>query len=296
MIAFHTFYKRASGLLMILPLLLLTGLTPNTSVASEQKQNVAYHPKVSVQLWSVKDALKEDFEGTIKAIADMGFDGVEFAGDFGPFEGKPKELKAWLKKQGLEVSGAHVAADALEGDKLDETASFYRDLGTPFLIIPMDNRAFDKDKVAEFADWLTTLSGKMMRYDMQIGYHNHAQEWEAFKDSTFYEYIAQNTPFDVVLQQDVGWTMSAGKDPKAFLKAYPCRTLTTHFKVAEGLPEGKTPILGRDGANWSDLYKDAVEIGGAWWIVIEQEQYPDSMTPMEAVRASKDGFDALVKK
>ena len=51
---------------------------------------------VSVQLWSVKDTLKNDFDGTLKSLAEMEFDGVEFAGDFGPYSNNPAALKAKL--------------------------------------------------------------------------------------------------------------------------------------------------------------------------------------------------------
>lgn len=273
--------------------LLIGACSPDTSAAGKDALP-AYKPGISVQLWSVRDALKSDFEGTIRELAAMGFNGVEFAGDFGPFEGKPTELRNWLAGQGLTVSGAHVPAAELEGEAFEETVKFYKALGAPYLIIPMDSRAFTETQMKDFAALLTGLSEKLTKRGLQVGYHNHAQEWASYKDTTFMDYLASNTPFDVILQQDVGWTLAAGKQPLDLLKAYPCRTLTTHFKVPEN-PQGKqSPIIGKDSYNWKRMYTDAVELGGAAWIVLEQEQYPEGMTPLEAIRASKKGFDTAV--
>ena len=252
-------------------------------------------PQVSVQLWSVKDALKDDFKGTLKEIAAMGFDGVEFAGDFGPFTEDPQGLKAYLKSQGLKASGAHVPMEALKTD-FKATAEFYQSLGAKWLIVPWDDRAFDKEKVQDVASDLTSLAEKLAPYNMQVGFHNHAQEWADYKQASYLDYLAQNTPDSVILQQDVGWTIHADKDPIAFVKQYPGRTLTTHFKsdVEEG-DNDRQPIIGQDGIQWSAIYRATVEHGGAQWIVLEQEVYPNGMTPLEAVEKTKQGFDNMVK-
>ena len=55
-----------------------------------------------------------------------------------------------------------------------------------------------------------------------------------------------------------------------------------------------TPIIGLDGVRWDAIYESAVEFGGAEWIVIEQEEYPDGLTPLESVARSKAGFDAAI--
>lgn len=77
----------------------------------------AAEPQLSVQLWSVKDDLTQDFKGTLESLADMGFDAVEFAGNFGPYADNPAGLKAYLADIGLEASGAHVGFDQLRNTR-----------------------------------------------------------------------------------------------------------------------------------------------------------------------------------
>jgi sugar phosphate isomerase/epimerase len=144
---------------------------------------------------------------------------------------------------------------------------------------------------------LNALSVKLAKSDMQIGFHNHASEFNDFEDSTYWDFIAQSTDESVILQQDVGWTTYAGKDPVAYVKRYPGRTLTTHYKVK--LPEGsvgKLPIIGQDTIDWDALIKANIEVGGTRWLVVEQEEYPKGLTPIEAVMASKKGIDGYLSK
>lgn len=253
------------------------------------KAEMAKVPGISVQLYSVRDALKADFKGTLQQIVDMGFDGVEFAGYFGEFADDPAGLKNWLSDIGLVASGAHVPIEALMDD-YENTVTFYRDLGVSVLIIPSEERAFN-DQVQAFADDLTMLSEKLAKEDMKVGFHNHLEEWAPYQDTTFIEYLGNHTPKDVVLQQDVGWTIGAGKSPVEFVKAFPGRVLTTHFKSYAAEGSSLKPIIGQDDIAWPAIFTATVNDGGADWIVIEQEEYPDGLSQVEALSATKSGFD-----
>ncbi|WP_143872172.1 sugar phosphate isomerase/epimerase family protein [Catenovulum sediminis] len=267
--------------------LVMLGCTTKQQNTSEEKM-----PKISVQLWSVKDQVSADFKGTLKTLKNMGFDGVEFARNFGPYEQDPKGLKTFLDEIGLVASGAHVPFEALNEQNFTRTVAFYKTIECPMLIIPYDERAFSDDGIVWVTEELTRLSNKLAEHDIKVGYHNHAQEFNQYQDSTYWDYLAQNTPKSVVLQQDVGWTTYAGLDPVEYVNKYPGRTLTTHFKVR--LPEGtqgKSPIIGQDTIDWSALIEANVKAGGTLWFVVEQEEYPNNMTPLEAVQASKMGLD-----
>ena len=109
--------------------------------------------------------------------------------------------------------------------------------------------------------------------------------------------MAKNTIQDVVLQQDVGWTTYAGKNPIEYVERYPGRTLTTHYKAS--LPkgtQGKLPIIGEDTIDWLNLIKSNMSVGGTLLLVVEQEEYPNGLTPLQAVRKSKQGLDKILKQ
>ncbi|MFZ6800062.1 family 16 glycoside hydrolase [Undibacterium sp. Di24W] len=258
-------------------------------------------PQLSVQLWSVKDDVSKDFEGTLKKLAAMGFQGVEFAGNFGPYKDDAPGLKRFLDKTGLKASGAHVGIAQLNPDNFAKLVKFYQDIGCNKLIVPSDSRAGDPVGVKLLAQDLSSLSKQLKPFGMQIGFHNHSVEMNAFEGKTYWDAIAQNTPHEVILQQDVGWTSYAGKDPVLFVKRYPGRTLTTHYKSKLPLKplssqNGKsyTTIIGQDNIDWDALYQANVQVGGTEWIVVEQEEYPNGLSPMQSVEQSLRGLQAVI--
>lgn len=252
-------------------------------------------PQLSVQLWSVKDDVAKDFEGTLKKLKAMGFHGVEFAGNFGAYANDPKGLKAFLDKTGLKASAAHVPFEKLNAENFDATVAFYKAIDCKYLIIPMDMRAFTTDGAKEVAADLAAIQTKLTPHGMHTGYHNHEGEMLGKMGETPWDVIGTNTTQEVVLQQDVGWTEVAGKDPIAFIKAYPGRTITTHYKASAPKP-GNTehPIIGQDTTDWKALIEANKTYGGTLWLVVEQESYPEGMTPMQSVEASLKGLQKVI--
>ncbi|HEX8602969.1 MAG TPA: sugar phosphate isomerase/epimerase [Pseudoduganella sp.] len=254
----------------------------------------AAQPRLGVQLWSVKDEIKQDFEGTLSKIGKLGFDGVEFAGEFGPYKDNPAGLKAFLEKNKLACAGAHMHFDALADAKFEATTAFYKTLGCSNLVISMDARGKTTAGSAEMSKELTALSGRLAGKGMRIGYHNHSEEFAGAVGSTPWDVIAQNTPKASIMQQDVGWTTYAGKDPVAYVKKYPGRTTTTHFKAKFAEGSTGTPIIGQDKTDWAGLTRAVRREGGTDWIIIEQEEYPNGMGQLETVAASLKGLQAVI--
>lgn len=294
-----TFLLRLSFFLF-LSLLISCSVAMNSSTREyAAEQQALSRPKISVQLWSVKDVVKKDFKSTLQNLAEMGFQGVEFAGEFGPFAANPKGLKAFLDELNLKASAAHLPFDALAEDSFETTVQFYQDLGVNTLIIPWDERAWHPEGVKAVVQELNHLSKQLAPKGMVIGFHNHDQEFNVFQGSTYWDYIARHTQNDVVLQLDVGWIRYTGNDPVEYVKRYPGRTLTTHYKIRTTEDGDLSPIIGLNPQleqQWKSLLKANASVGGTQWVVVEQEEYPEGMTPMAAVKASKAGVDALFKQ
>jgi sugar phosphate isomerase/epimerase len=268
---------------------LLAGAAAQHAMAAQPE------PRLGVQLWSVKDEIKQDFEGTLSKISQLGFQGVEFAGEFGPYKDNPAGLKSFMNKHKLQCAGAHMHFDQLAADRFEATTKFYKTLGCDNLVISMDKRGATTEQSAQMSQELTALSSKLAAKGMRIGYHNHAQEMAGTFGSTPWDVIARGTPKASIMQQDVGWTTFAGKDPVAYVKTYPGRTRTTHFKakLAEGKTDG-TPIIGQDKTDWVALTRAVRQVGGTDWIIIEQEEYPNGMGQLETVAASLKGLRAVL--
>jgi sugar phosphate isomerase/epimerase len=256
----------------------------------------ATSPLLGVQLWSVKDEVKQDFEGTLDKLAKLGFQGVEFAGEFGKYKADPAGLKAFLRKKGLQCAGAHMHVDQLNAANFKATTDFYKSVGCNRLIISMDSRAATREGSAELAKELSALSAKLGAQGMKLGYHNHEAEMLGDKGQTNWDLLAKNTPKDFIMQQDVGWTTYAGKDPIAFVNDYPGRTVTTHYKAKFVKGTEGTTIIGQDKTDWEGLTKAVRSVGGTEWIIVEQEEYPNGMGQLETVAASMRGLQAVLAK
>lgn len=253
-------------------------------------------PKLSVQLWSVKDPLAQNFDQTIAELAKMGFDGVELAGYFGPYQNNSKGLLTLLAEHNLMISSAHVGIENLATDNIDQTISFYQALGVSTLIIPWEERAFNSDKVEELIQDLKRIQQKLTTANIRLGFHNHVKEFNAYNNSTFWDAIAQATDNNFILQLDIGWVNKAGKNPVTYINKYPGRTKLAHFKAKLREPAAnKLPLIGQDDIDWHAVLDASVNQGGIEWLVLEQEDYPLDLSPLAAVAQSKLGIDNIIK-
>ena len=249
---------------------------------------------VAVQLYSVRADCAKDFDAALAAVAAMGFEGVEFAGYYN-YAQNAAGLAARLKALGLKAAGTHIRTSALEGDALKATIEFHQAIGCPFLIVPGDPAFTDPEKSKALAETYNKAAAVLKPLGMACGFHNHTGEFKKDGDKTYWDLFAERTTRDVILQQDCGWTMAAGFDPVEYIRKYPGRTRTTHFKptVREG-DTGRKAIFGQDSVNWKPVYEACASVGGTEWIVLEQETYPDGKTPMDCTRESYAGVKALI--
>jgi len=282
-----------------------------------------------VQLWSVKEEVKADFEGTLEQLAEMGFDGVEFAGEFGPYAERPEALDDYLYSLGLEASSAHVGVEQLQPETIEQTIDFYQKLGVKLLIVPLDPRAWDPERIDSLARDLNQASERLKGESMKVGYHNHHLEFLPYNETSFWEYLAEATHSDVVMQLDLAWVSFADKDPAALIRQYGERILTSHIKAqvtqisdieqerwqavkgdwrAElelGFEQQQAitdqggdlqPIIGQDIIDWAEVIAAFEEANTLEWMVIEQEVYPDADARLSTVKASKKGLMKLLSE
>lgn len=282
--------------LLILFSLVLVACSANKTEQTNKQPSATKTPlPISVQLWSVREMVKQDFEGTLKKLSNMGFQGVEFAGDFGPYKNDAKGLKHFLDSIGLKPSGAHVGMKFLKNKDSETLLDFLQQVGVELVIVPADNRAWNNEGIESLVNDLNQLSARLQKKNLRIGYHNHEKEFGSFLKQTYWDYIAQNTYEEVFLQLDVGWVNYAGKDAQYYVKRYPGRTLTTHIKIRTKGSTGINTIIGQDKFAWGSLVQTYLTHGGTRWLVVEQEEHPDGFNFLTAVEASKKGLEKAIE-
>jgi sugar phosphate isomerase/epimerase len=272
----------------------MAGTVPLAWALARRTRGAAARPRIGVQMYSVRDDCARDFDTALEQVAAMGFEGVEFAGYYG-YADRARDLASRLKALGLAAEGTHVRMDALQGDALPRTLDFLQTIGCRFVVVPGDPAFTDPEKSKALADTFNRLAETMRPLGMACGFHNHTGEFKKDGEKTYWDLFAERTSADVVLQQDCGWTLAAGFDPAAYVRKYPGRTKTTHFKamVRQG-ESGRKAILGQDSVDWKSVYDACVSVGGTEWVVVEQEVYPDNRPPMDCTRDSLAGLRAIV--
>ncbi|NTS76630.1 sugar phosphate isomerase/epimerase [Catenovulum sp. SM1970] len=252
-------------------------------------------PKVGLQLWSIRDLLSKDFDGTLQQVAKLGFQGVEFARDYGPFDKtQGKALKQYLANLGLGVAGAHVEFNEFDDANFQKSVQFYQDLGAPYLIVSWDKRAWDPLKIDEFIQQLNTVSNKVAEHGLKLGFHNHDLEFSRYKQATYWDYIHQHTPDSMPLQLDIGMVAMSGQNPAEYINKYPTNTRTVHYRPYQDLTKNKTLVFGQDDVNWPAVIAANVS-AQTDWLVLEQTDYLPGMTSLETIAESKKGLDVLLK-
>ncbi len=170
--------------------------------------------ELSVQLYSIRDAIAADLEGSIARLAAIGLTNVE------PFDlSDPRRLRAALDANGLAAPSAHAKLDA----DLDATLEAAAAVGVRTVIHPMaDEAQWAQDA---FAETIAAAASRAAGYGLQVGYHNH---WWESGDSL--ARFAERAGPDVVLELDTYWAAVGGEDVPALLARLGERVRLLHLK------------------------------------------------------------------
>lgn len=244
---------------------------------------------VALQLFSVREECAEDLVGTLRAVAEMGYEGVEFAGYYGK---DAKELRKILDNLGLKVAGTHIGINTLLGDELQRTIEFNTTLGNRFLIMPGLPEEYRNSKAAwlRTAEIMNEISDKVKPHGMRVGYHNHAVEFQPMEGEIPWDIFFGATSEDVVMQLDTGNALYGGGDCVSILERYPGRAITVHLKSYHS-QEGFRPLIGEGDIPWDDVFRLCETIGGTEWYIVEYES--DAYPPPEAVARCLDAIRAM---
>ena len=255
---------------------------------------------IALQLYSVRDAMGADFEGTLKAVAAMGYQGVEFAGLFGH---SADEVRGLCEKYGLTPISAHVPYTDMVEDT-DKTMATYAAIG-----------CYHNESYEAFIAHVKMLGEAAKKHGMTLLYHNHDFEFEKMDNG---EYRLVNLYNDVPAslletQLDLCWVNVGGENPAAFLRRYDGRTPVVHLKDFAGHKSDKMyALIGVDDGAQSDETQaefelrpvgygvqkvpeilEAATASGAQWIVVEQDEPSMGKTPMECAAMSREYLKTL---
>ena len=266
---------------------------------------------VGVQLYSVRTDLEKDFYGTLKAIREMGYAGVEFYGEY--YGNSVVQVKRWCTELGLIPFSNHVPFQQMIDD-VDKVIEENTILGVQYIVFPYMDEAsrpgINPEQFKETVAKIGEVGAKVRAAGFQLLYHNHDFEFVTLSDGTVgYDYIfSSNAPENVQNELDVCWADYAGYDPVEVLKKYAGRTPVVHLKdyYLEGtLSKAPYALIGistdntmKEDGGWFEyrpLGDGKVDIpavikasidGGSQWLCVEQDEPSEGLTRLEGVAKS----------
>ena len=226
-----------------------------------------------LQLYSVRDVIGSDLEGTLKKVAEIGYRYVEFAGFFGH---SAEEVKAMLDRYGLIVSGTHSGLGDLDAD-FAGTVKYHKTIGNTNYIVP-GAPTWTAAELDETIEKLNKYQPMLEAEGIRLAYHNHDGEFKPNADGQIpHEEMERRTNID--FQIDTFWAFVAGKDPVEVITRLKDRVHAIHLK--DGLRYGQGYALGEGEAPVAAVRAKAIELG--MHMVVESETLqPDGIS--EATR------------
>lgn len=241
--------------------------------------------KIGVQLYSLRELLEKDFEGTIRSVSEIGYDCVEFAGYY---DRSADEINEILKKYNLTVPSVHQRYDDfLENG--EEKIQFLKDIGVKYLAIPgiwLENFK-ENPSLEKIVDDVKSVVALAEKYSMPVLYHNHAHEFTSYNGKYNLEWLLEETGNKIMPELDVCWVRFAGIDPAEYMRNYKNRLPVVHMKDFT-YGESKTePVMRPVGDGEVDVKAvlEAAEECGTEYLIVEQDNFTD-IEPLEAVEKS----------
>lgn len=271
---------------------MLSALFVVTSCKQGQSEEVEKSKKdIYIQLYSVRDDIKADYEGTIATVAEIGYTGVEAAGyNDGKFYGmSPEDFKKSIEDAGMEVLSSHTTFPLAENPSetdweavwawWDTAIQAHKDAGMKYIVAPWMPTPTTLADLQVYCDYYNQVGEKCNAAGMKFGYHNHNFEFNEIEGELMYDYLLNNTdPSKVFFQMDVYWVGEGGKNPVDYFNNYEGRFELLHIKDEKE--------LGRSGKVDFEAIYNEMDKSGVKYNIVEVERYTG--TPIEGVKESYD--------
>lgn len=260
---------------------------------------------IALQLYSVRDDMEADFEGTLKKVKALGFDGVEFAG---LFDRSPADIAKMLGEIGLKPVSAHVPFVDMMADPKGLMAA-YAEIGCKYVVIPYLTPEYrpGAEKFDEVIAGAAMLGEAANAAGLTLLYHNHDFEFEKIDGEYALDVLYAKVPKSLLQTEiDTCWVNVAGENPAAYVRKYAGRAPVVHLK--DFVMPGKKPAQmyeligieeekkeedavfefrpnGKGVQNFPEILAAAKDAGAAW-VVVEQDRPSMGLTAMECAETS----------
>lgn len=238
---------------------------------------------VAIQMFSLREDAEKDFIGTLRKVAELGYEGVEFAG-YGGLEAI--ELKKVLSDFGLKAAGAHVSLELLE-DEFDQVVAYQKTIGNNHIVCPSLPEKYRKsmEQYEKAARQLNEIGKKCVDHGIVFSYHNHDFELKEI-DGVKPLAVLLNGEY-VHAELDIYWLKKAGENPYDWLEKYKHKAALVHIKDMTKDEEQFFTELGTGSVNLPEIIQLSQSIE-ADWLIVEQD-----VSRIGALKSAKINMDYL---
>lgn len=234
--------------------------------------------RIGIQLYTVRDLMDKDFEGTLKDVAAIGYKEVEFAGYYGR---SPREVRAQLNRLGLSSPAAHIGVDTLTKD-WEKTIENGKVMGHKYLIVAyIDEKQRTLDDFKRFADLFNKAGETARKADVHLGYHNHDFEFKPTDGQLPYDVLLERTdPKLVKLEMDLFWITNGGQSPFTYFNKYPGRFVAVHVK--DRTSDGQMVDVGKGNIDFAKIFAQRDKAGIKYFFVEHDKPEPSALGSVKA--------------
>jgi len=272
-----------------MPLSRRSFLTLSLMVPCAIRAQAAKSIPIGLELYSVRDALKQDPEGTVRAVAEMGYECVEFYAPYYEWtDSQAKKMRKLLDDLGIRCYSTHNDQQYFSPDKIQRARDLNLILGSKYLVMASADLESGPDAWKTIAEALNSAAEQLDSSGLKVGYHNHKPEFTPVAGTRPIEVLAKSTKSSVMLQLDVGTCLEAGSDPVAWIRANPGRIRSLHLKDWSSDPaKGYKILFGEGNAKWKDIFAAAESVGGVEFYLLEQEgsRFPEIETARRCLQS-----------
>ena len=253
---------------------------PATAAAPTPITFAPRKPRIGIELYAVRGELQKDLPGTLRRVAKIGYEAVEF---YSPYLSwtfpYAKDVRTLLDDLGVRCLSTHNSSAALtDAGTMAKAIELNQILGARYIIAASPPRGVTGvDGWKRVAEQYSAAAEELKPHGLAAGFHNHATEWNPVADGAPHamQILAEHTPKEFALQLDVGTAVHAGIDTVAWIKANPGRIKSVHLKDwAPGTKEEEKAyrvLFGEGVTPWKELFAAAESAGGVEFYLMEQE-------------------------
>jgi sugar phosphate isomerase/epimerase len=251
-----------------------TFLAMSATLPFALKASAASSIPVGLELYSVRKELQRDPQATVRAVAKMGYQCVEFYAPYFQWsEDETKQMRKLLDDLGIRCYSTHNDSSNVNTENIAKARDRNLILGCKYVVVASSHpQPTELDGWKTVADMLNSADDQLAKSGLHAGYHNHEPEFTPIGGGRPMEVLAKNTKPSIMLQLDVGTCLKAGSDPVAWIRANPGRIRSLHLKEWSSDPAKAYSVLfGEGNADWKGILAAAESVGGAEYYLIEQE-------------------------